>query len=126
MEQNTDQSPRIVQISWGKMNIEGIGFGKDFKLWPGGGRAWDWNETNTHHMPGIQIADVEELIDLGTEEIVLSRGMLLALQTCEETIQFLEKEGIAFHILETKKASSLYNKLIDDGVAVGGLFHSTC
>lgn len=100
--------------------------GKDFKLWPGGGRAWDWNETNTHHTPGIQIVDIKELIDHGAEEIVLSRGMLLALQTCSETTHFLEDEGIMFHILETKKASSLYNKLIDDGVAVGGLFHSTC
>ena len=126
MQQNTEQSPRISRISWGIMEIEDIGFGKDFKLWPGGGREWDWNETNTHHIPGIQIADVEELIDHGAKEIVLSRGMLLALQTCKETLQLLEKEGIPFHILETKKASSLYNKLIDDGVAVGGLFHSTC
>ena len=126
MEQNTGQSPRITKISWGKMDIEGVGLGKDFKLWPGGGRAWDWNETNTHHTPGIQIADIEELINHGAEEIVLSRGMLLALQTCKETIQLLEKEGITFHILETKKAASLYNKLIDDGVAIGGLFHSTC
>jgi hypothetical protein len=126
MVHNAEQSPRVSHISWGKMEIEEIGSGKDFKLWPGGGRGWDWNETNTHHTPGIQIADVEELITHGAKEIVLSRGMLLALQTCKETIQLLEKEGITFHVLETKKASTLYNKLIDDGVAVGGLFHSTC
>jgi len=34
-------SPRIVRISWGRMEIEGLGAGKDFKLYPGGGRAWD-------------------------------------------------------------------------------------
>ena len=33
--------------------------------------------------------------------------------------EFLEDERITFHILETKKAAALYNKLIDDGVAVG-------
>ena len=120
------QSPRITKISWGKMEVDGVGLGKDFKLWPGGGREWDWRETNTHHNPGIQIANIKELIDHGAEEIVLSRGMLLALQTCSETEQLLEDEGIPFHILETKRASSFYNKLIDDGVAVGGLFHSTC
>ena len=108
------------------MAVEHIGMGKDFKLWPGGGRVWDWNETNTHHMPGIQVADIKELIDQGAEEIVLSRGMLLALQTCDETKQLLENEGIPFHVLETKKAAALYNKLIDDGIAVGGLFHSSC
>lgn len=103
-----------------------MGTGKDFKLWPGGGREWDWTETNTHHTPGIQVVDLSELIDHGAEEIVLSRGMFLALQTCSETTKFLEDEGIPFHILETKKASSFYNQLIDNGIAVGGLFHSTC
>ena len=33
--------PRIVRISWGRMQVEGLGAGKDFKLYPGGGRAWD-------------------------------------------------------------------------------------
>lgn len=122
----TEQSPRIAKVSWGKMEVEDIGMGKDFKLWPGGGREWDWNETNTHHIPGIQIADVKELIEHGAKEIVLSRGMLLALQTCQETKQLLADEDITYHILETKSASSLYNKLVAEGVAVGGLFHSTC
>ncbi len=119
-------SPRIVSISWGKMEVEGVGPGKDFKLWPGGGRAWDWTETNTHHTPGIQVADISELIDQGAEEIILSRGMLLVLQTCKETKQFLEDKAIPFHVLETKQAAALYNTLIDDGIAVGGVFHSTC
>ena len=33
------------------MTVAGLGDGKDFKLWPGGGRAWDWRETGTHHRP---------------------------------------------------------------------------
>ena len=57
-----NRSPRIVRISWGHMEVEGLTPGKDFKLYPGGGRAWDWNETNTRHTPGIQPADVQELI----------------------------------------------------------------
>ena len=40
---------RIVRISWGRMEIEGLGAGKDFKLYPGGGRAWDWAEAGTTH-----------------------------------------------------------------------------
>ena len=68
-------SPRITHISWGRMEIDGLGPGRDFKLWPGGGRPWDWNETGTHHSPGIQRADVEELLDHGCRVVVLSRGM---------------------------------------------------
>ena len=31
--------PRIVRVSWGRMQVEGLDVGKDFKLYPGGGRA---------------------------------------------------------------------------------------
>jgi hypothetical protein len=39
------ESPKIVAISWGRMEVEGLPPGKDFKLCPGGGREWDWSET---------------------------------------------------------------------------------
>ena len=39
--------------------VAGLGEGKDFKLYPGGGRKWDWTETGTQHQPGIQPADVK-------------------------------------------------------------------
>jgi hypothetical protein len=41
------QSPRVTHVSWGSMTVEGIGTGKDFKLYPGGGREWDWSLTGT-------------------------------------------------------------------------------
>jgi len=119
------RSPRITQVSWGCMAIEGIGRGKDFKLYPGGGRAWNWTETGMHHVPGIQPADIAELLERGSEVIVLSRGMQLALQTCPETLQILRDRGIPFHIDETRAAVARYNALAERH-AVGGLFHSTC
>ena len=74
----------------------------------------------------IQPEDITELLDHGAKEIVLSRGMLLALQTCKETKEILASKGIPFHIVETNQAMSLYNELAEQGRAVGGLFHSTC
>ena len=35
------RSPRILAVSWGRMEVKGIGAGKDFKLYQGGGREWD-------------------------------------------------------------------------------------
>jgi hypothetical protein len=125
MNEKLLRSPRISQLSWGRMEIENLGTGKDFKLYPGGGRAWDWNETNTHHVPGIQPADVEELLEKGSKVVVLSRGMELALQTCPETLQMLRDQRILYYVEETKKAAELYNKLAEHEL-VGGLFHSTC
>jgi hypothetical protein len=107
------------------MEVEGLGTGRDFKLYPGGGREWDWTETDTHHVPGIQPADVLELLEHGSKVVVLSRGMQLVLQTCPETLQMLRERGIPVHVEETKAAVALYNKLAETE-AVGGLFHSTC
>ena len=124
-ENGESKSPRITHISWGRMEVEGVGSGRDFKLYPGGGREWNWQETNTHHVPGIQPADVMELLEHGSQVVVLTRGMHLVLQTCPETIQLLEEKDIPFHIEETNAAVELYNKLAETQ-PVGGLFHSTC
>lgn len=56
----TEQSPRIITLSWGSVDTE-VGTFRDAKLWPGGGRGWGWNETGTDHVPGIEAADVEVL-----------------------------------------------------------------
>jgi hypothetical protein len=124
-ESKPKKSPQITHISWGRMDVEGLGTGRDFKLYPGGGRAWDWSETGTHHVPGIQPTDVQELLDNGSTVVVLTRGMELVLQTCPETLQMLRDKGISYHVEETKKAVELYNRLARTE-AVGGLFHSTC
>jgi hypothetical protein len=124
-ERGVPRSPRITHVSWGRMDVEEVGVGKDFKLYPGGGRAWDWNETGTRHVPGIQPADVQELLERGSTVVVLSRGMELVLQTCPETLELLQQRGIPVHVEETRAAVALYNELARDQ-AVGGLFHSTC
>jgi len=120
------ESPRISTISWGRMEVEGLGEAKDFKLWPGGGRPWDWNETGTRHEPGIQPADVEELLEHGSQAVVLSRGQELQLLTSQDTLNALKARGIESHVEETRAAVKLYNDLAEQGVPVGGLFHSTC
>jgi hypothetical protein len=118
-------SPQINSIEWGKTVVDGLGAMKDVKLWPGGGRAWDWRETGTEHVPGIQPADVQELLDHGAEEVVLSRGMELRLQTCPETLDYLRQRGVTVHVEETTAAVALYNRLARSR-ATGCLIHSTC
>ncbi len=108
------------------MKVEGLGAGKDFKLWPGGGRAWDWSETGTRHEPGIQLADVRDLLDHGARTVVLSRGMQSRLQICPETLKELERLGVTVHVDKTDRAVARYNDLARREAAVGGLFHSTC
>lgn len=119
------RSPAIIHLSWGRMEIDGYAPFKDAKVYPGGAREWDWRETGTHHVPGIQSADVQELVDNGAEVVVLSAGILNYLRVCPETLRLLEQKGITTHVLQTEKAVSLYNRLCKKE-RVGGLFHSTC
>ncbi|WP_432839421.1 Mth938-like domain-containing protein [Dactylosporangium sp. CA-092794] len=118
-------SPRILSIVWGRIEVDGLGTVKDLKAWPGGGRAWDWSETGTSHSPGIQPADVAELLDAGATVVVLSRGMEERLEVAPETLELLDKAGVEVHVAETTEAVELYNDLAATA-AVGGLFHSTC
>lgn len=119
----------ITHISWGdmKVNIDGeIHQFKDCKVWPGGAKEWDWRLTGTRHQPGIQPADIEEILQEGVDFMVLSRGMQLMLHTCPETEQLLNSRGIEYHIGQTQLAVPLFNSLMEQGRKVGGIFHSTC
>lgn len=119
------RSPRVLAVAWGRMEVDGIGAGKDFKLYPGGGREWDWNETGTSHSPGTQPADVEELLAHGATVVVLSLGMNRRLQVDPRTLDYLARRSVTVHVTETREAVRIYNDLARD-VPVGGLFHSTC
>ncbi|MGD9209784.1 MAG: Mth938-like domain-containing protein [Desulfobacteraceae bacterium] len=126
MQIKRTQSPLIIRLAWGKISVKGLGAGKDLKLWPGGGRPWDWTETKTNHSTGIQPADVAELLDHGCTTIILSQGMQGRLSITPETIALLNTKGVTVHMEHTQKAAKIYNDLAGQGIAVGGLFHSTC
>jgi hypothetical protein len=118
-------SPRINNLSWGRLEVEGHGSFKDAKLFPGGAREWDWNETGTNHRPGIQPADVEELLDRGATVLVLGTGMYGRLLVSFETTKLLEARGVTYHQMKTEMAIELYNQLCEQEL-IAGLFHTTC
>ena len=120
-----ERSPRISSLSWGSVEIDGRTVLKDAKLYPGRGREWNWRETGTRHVPGIQPAHVAELLDHGATVVILSTGIEARLGVHPDTLPFLAEKGIAVHVLQTEAAVQLYNELRERD-PVGGLFHSTC
>ncbi len=118
-------SPRITHLSWGHLEVEDGRSFKDAKLFPGGAREWNWAETGTHHVPGIQPADVDELLDNGAAVVILSKGIWKRLQVCPQTLEMLRSRGVSFHVHQTEEAARIYNEL-QRSEPVGGLFHSTC
>lgn len=121
----TERSPRIERLAWGRIELEDGRTFKDAKLFPGGARAWDWTETGTSHDPGIQPADVEELLEHGANTIVLSLGFDERLHVRPDTLELLRERGIDVRVAQTGEAVQVYNELRETA-PVGGLFHSTC
>jgi hypothetical protein len=120
------RSPRVQSDGWGFVEVEGVGRLRDAKLWPGGGRGWDWNETGTHHRPGIQPADLAELLDHSPDVVVLSRGRELRLETSPPAAALLDARGIEALQVETGAAIETYNRCVAEGRRVAALLHSTC
>lgn len=119
------QSPKIHELDWGRVHTE-IGEFRDAKLWPGGGRGWDWNETGTHHSPGVQTADVRELVENGSLTVIIGRGQNERLEVTGEAREWLQGKDVTLEILESSRAVQRYNTLAAEGRAVGTLIHSTC
>ena len=94
MNQAELKSPLISHLSWGHVEVEGHPPFKDTKVFPGGAREWDWRETGTHHVPGIQPADVQELIEHGAKAVVLSKGIWERLNVCPETLEFWPRTAL--------------------------------
>jgi hypothetical protein len=123
--QESKRSPRILGLTWGNLEIEGLGAFKDAKLFPGGACEWDWRETGTQHAPGIQPRDVEELLSRGSTVVILTKGMVGRLRVDPATLDMLADRGVTAHVLPTEDAVRLFNELRET-TPVGGLFHTTC
>ncbi|XP_068572756.1 mth938 domain-containing protein isoform X1 [Cebidichthys violaceus] len=81
---------------------------------------------HTQHSPGVQPADLEEVLKKGIDLLVIGRGMSEALQVPSSTLDFVAQKGVDVRVLQTEKAVAEYNKLAGRGAKVGGVFHSTC
>ena len=118
------RSPLVTAFSWGRIEVSGRTF-KDVRLYPGGAEEWDWGKTGTRHDPGIQLADVEDLLVHRPRTVVLSRGMLLALKVPQPTIDAIRARGPEVIVLPSDKAVAEYNERCRAEPVVA-LIHSTC
>ena len=119
-----DRSPLVTAFSWGRIEVSGRTF-KDVRLYPGGAEAWDWGKTGTRHDPGIQLADVEDLLVHRPRTVVLSRGMELALKVPQATIDAIRARGPEVIVLQSEQAVAAYNARCGRETVVA-LIHSTC
>jgi hypothetical protein len=117
--------PRITGDAWGRIDVDGQTY-KDAKLWPGGARAWDWNETGTDHERGVQPRDVEEVLEHGAQYVIIGCGRNERLRVHADTQRLLDEHGVRYESLETGQAIARYRELQASDAAVGALIHTTC
>lgn len=120
------QSPRILSWRWGRLRVETARQPlRDAVLFPGGVRGWDWRDSGTDHRTGIQPSAVREVLEHGARIVILSSGVLGALNVAPETLELLAEKGVAVEVLRTPAAIERYNTLAATE-PVGALIHSTC
>ncbi len=123
------EPPIITRLTWGQIEVTHRGESRRFrdcKVGPEGAREWNWKEIGTHHQPGVQVADIADILAQDVEVLVIGCGRLRALGVCPETEALLRERGVRYHIEETGRAVERYNSLARAGERVGGLFHTTC
>jgi len=115
----------IASFRWGEIvDAQGRRF-KDARLFPDGVEEWDWRKTGTRHDPGIQIADVADLLATKPQTVILTRGVDLVLQVPQATIDYVREHGPEVVVLQSEQAVAEYNRRIATERVVA-LVHSTC
>ena len=120
--------PIIIEKEWGRIRCTFLNHIYNFKdciLTPNRAIEWDWKIDGTRHNPGITVEAIKRIIN-ESDIIILSRGVNQALQVAPDTVNYLKHCGKRFQILQTWDAIKRYNDLAEQGIYVGGLFHSTC
>ena len=101
---------------------------KDAKVYPGDCENWNWNDNTppTRHKPGIQVADLREVLACNVSYVVLSKGVNGVLE-CQQSVLDACKAAQVEVIHElTPVAVARFNELAAANKRVGGVFHSTC
>ena len=122
---STRDNLSIASFRWGQIVDSDGRIFKDARLFPGGVEEWDWGKTGTRHDPGIQIADLADLVAAKPDVVILSRGVDLVLQVPQATIDFARSHAATVLVLQSEQAVAEYNRRIANERVVA-LVHSTC
>ena len=115
----------VTGFRWGEIVVAGGRRFRDVRLYQGGAEEWDWRKTGTRHAPGIQTADFADLLPMKPDVIILSRGVDLALQVPQATIDDAKAHARTVLVMQSEQAVTEYNKRIASERVVA-LIHSTC
>ncbi len=124
-------NPKIVSISWGKIEVEGFGIFKDCVCFDNA-EEWDWSVHGTSHEFGIITNELDERIkqmkqkgDGLPQRVVLSDGMESRIKPNFALEEYIRQLGATLFVGQTEQAVKVYNLWITKFKVIG-FFHSTC
>lgn len=115
----------IDSLSWGVISCQGKSY-RDMRICGEDVSVWDWKESDVHHDPGITMKAVKDLIDNGCEIILLTTGFDNKLLVSDKVKEMVSGQVQAFYVVNTSLSLEVYNSLLESGLKIGALIHSTC
>lgn len=117
----------IRSYAFGKMEIDGTTFSSDLMIFPDGRVRDNWYRKSGHV---LTLDDLSELTLSRPELIIAGTGAYGRMAMAPGLSQDLEQMGIEIRAMETGKAVSLYNEMIENRTPAqpqpGACFHLTC
>ena len=108
--------------NFGKITIDGQTYSRDVIISPG--KVWDgWWREEGH---SLSVVDLEEAFKSNPKVLVVGTGFFGLMQVPMETRQEVQKRGIEFHALPTRKALRVYNQIASSKEGVVAAFHLSC
>ena len=112
---------RIEHYSFGSITIDGKTYTSDVIIYPGRVDS-SWWRTEGHN---LRIEDLRGVIEAKPEILVVGTGAYGVMKVPNETVSYLESNGIEVHAEKTDKAVDLYKQLQTKGTIIAAL-HLTC
>jgi len=116
-EQNEN---RISHYSFGSITVDGKPYSSDVIVFPDRVVS-PWWRMEGHR---IQPADLKDVVDSGTEVLIVGTGASGMMRVPAETLEFLRSRGISVKVEKTASAVELYNTGSKDRTVAA--FHLTC
>lgn len=112
----------ITHYSFGKVIIDEQEYTADLIVLPDTVLSSWWRKEGH----GLCLEDIGEVLKKDIKYLVVGTGAYGRMKVSESLITELKAQGIETYVMETDKAISLFNQLIEEGKKVAGAFHLTC
>jgi hypothetical protein len=112
----------IEQYHFGRIVIGGQAFTSDVIVYPDRVAASWWRKEGHR----LDRCDLGEIVAAQPRHLVIGTGYHGRMAVPQETLGYLEAQGIVAHVAPTSEAVALFNRLQREAAAVVAALHLTC